>query len=189
MSTPPCANPFPWATESPYEDETVNFIEKYRDWGIWYLTGPGVYGVTDPYCVETFFHITVQLARDRIDELIATLLAATLAASPTAGQAPLAVTFTMGISGGTPPYTWSLAPGDGSAPYTGSRAAAGSFTRAHTYTAAGTFTATLTVTDALGATATNKATATPGAVSPQASAIGVAAPLLAGAILIKAAHR
>ena len=161
MSTPPCVNPFQWATENGCEGETVNFIEVYRGWGIWYLTCPGLYGVMDPYCVEAFFHITVQLARDRIDELIATQLAATLAASPTAGQAPLAVTFTIGISGGPPPYTWSLAPGDGSAPYTGSRAASGNFTKTHTYTAAGTFTATLTVTDALGATAIGRATATP----------------------------
>ena len=116
-------------------------------------------------------------------------LAATLSASPASGLAPLAVTFTIGISGGVSPYTWSLDPGDGSTPYTGSRSAAGSFTKAHTYTRAGTFTATLTVTDALGATARNKATATPGAVSPQASAIGIAAPLIAGAILVKAAHR
>jgi len=189
VEPPPCANPFPWATENGCEGGTVNFIEKYRDWAIWYLTCPGVYGITDPYCTDqpTFFN-TVQGARNKIDELIATLLAATLTASPTAGQAPLAVTFTIGISGGVSPYTWSLAPGDGSIPYTGSRAAAGSFTRAHTYTAAGTFTVTLTVTDALGATAINKATATPGEAAPP-SAIGIAAPLIAGAILIKAAHR
>jgi len=116
-------------------------------------------------------------------------LAATLSASPASGLAPLAVTFTIGISGGVSPYTWSLDPGDGAAPYTGSRSASGSFTQTHTYTKVGTFTATLTVTDALGATALNKATATPEAVSPQASAIGVAAPLIAAAILIKAAHR
>jgi len=189
VEPPPCGNPFQWATENGCEGETVNFIEVYQGWGIWYLTCPGVYGITDPYCIDypTFFN-TVQGARNKIDELVATLLAATLAASPTAGQAPLAVTFTIGISGGTPPYTWSLAPGDGSAPYTGSRAAIGSFTRAHTYTAAGIFTATLTVTDALGATATNKATATPGA-EPQPSAIGIAAPLIAGAILIKATQK
>ena len=89
-------------------------------------------------------------------------LAATLAASPSTGQAPLAVTFTIGISGGVSPYTWSLNPGDGSTPYTGSRSSSGSFTRTHTYTKVGTFTATLTVTDALGASAVKRATTSPG---------------------------
>jgi len=111
-------------------------------------------------------------------------LAATLSASPASGLAPLAVTFTIGISGGVSPYTWSLDPGDGSTPYTGSRSASGSFTRAHTYTKAGTFTATLTVTDALGATAMDWTTA--GAEpQPQLFAIGAAAPLIAGIMLIK----
>ena len=117
-------------------------------------------------------------------------LAATLEAVPASGPAPLAVTFNIGISGGVLPYTWSLNPGDGSAPYTGTRTADGSFTQAHTYTAAGTFTATLTVTDALGATAVKRTTTSPGGVAPsKAFAIGIAAPLIAGAILVKAAHR
>jgi len=117
-------------------------------------------------------------------------LEATFSASPTTGPVPLAVTFTIGISGGVSPYTWSLDPGDGSTPYTGSRSAAGSFTKAHTYTRAGTFTATLTVTDALGATARNKATATPGALAlTKETIIGVAAPLIAGIILIKAVQK
>ena len=73
VEPPPCTNPFPWATdpEGPYEGETVNFIEVYRNWGIWYITGPGVYGITDPYCVDqNLFFGTVQACRNKIDDLI-----------------------------------------------------------------------------------------------------------------------
>jgi len=80
---------------------------------------------------------------------IATQLAATLSASPTSGNVPVAVTFTIGISGGYTPYSWTLDYGDGSTPSSGTVAE----TKTHTYTKAGTLTATLTVTDALGATA------------------------------------
>ena len=114
-------------------------------------------------------------------------LAATLVASPTTGNAPLAVTFTIGISGGYTPYTWTLNYGDGSTPSSGTVAG----TKAHTYVKVGTFTVTLTVTDALGASAVKRATASPGgAAPPTASAIGVAAPLAAGIVLIVASqHR
>lgn len=77
-------------------------------------------------------------------------LAASFSASPTSGTIPLAVTFNSGISGGYSPYTWSIDPGDGSAPYSGTYPGA-PFNQVHTYTKVGTYTATLTATDALGA--------------------------------------
>jgi len=80
---------------------------------------------------------------------IAAQLAATLSASPTSGKIPLPVTFTIGVSGGYTPYSWTLAYGDGTASDSGTVAG----TKAHTYAKVGTWTATLTVTDALGATA------------------------------------
>ena len=69
---PPCVDPFPWATSGPYEGGTVTFVEEYRGWGIWYLTGPGgLYGITDPNCVDqSTFAGTVQAARGFIDEWI-----------------------------------------------------------------------------------------------------------------------
>ena len=73
-------------------------------------------------------------------------LSASLSASPTSGVIPLAVTFTMGASGGFTPYTATLAYGDGA-----SDSVTVPGTKAHTYTKVGTYTATLTVTDALGA--------------------------------------
>jgi len=66
---PPCENPFPWATERPYEGETANFIEAYRGWGVWWLTGPGVYGVTDPSCNELdVYQTSLAGARRLIDD-------------------------------------------------------------------------------------------------------------------------
>jgi len=79
-------------------------------------------------------------------------LAATLYASPASGPVPLPVTFTIGISGGYTPYTWTLDYGDDTTPDSGTVAG----TKAHTYTKVGTFTATLTVTDVLGASAVYK---------------------------------
>jgi len=120
-------------------------------------------------------------------------LTATLAASPTSGAAPLTVTFTMGADGGALPYTWSLSPGDGSAPYTGSRSAEGTWTKAHTYTQTGIFIATLTVTDASGAAAADRRTVTgPSAEAPPTGARGLAAaaaPIVAGAALLAATRR
>lgn len=87
---------------------------------------------------------------------VRTALTSTFSATPTTGNIPLAVTFTMGIGAGFPNYTWSLSPGDGAAPYGDVRPAEGLWTQLHTYTrapvAGGSFTATYTVTDALGAT-------------------------------------
>ncbi|OYW07018.1 MAG: hypothetical protein B7X11_00610, partial [Acidobacteria bacterium 37-65-4] len=66
-------------------------------------------------------------------------------AVPSSGGAPLAVTFTANTAGGTPPYTFVWAFGDGGS---GSGQTAG-----HTYTALGSYTASVTGTDPLGATA------------------------------------
>lgn len=78
-------------------------------------------------------------------------LTVTFSADKTSGPVPLAVTFSCGASGGVLNYTWTLDPGDGSAPYSGTRTAEGTWTQAHTYNTGGAFTAVLTVTDALGA--------------------------------------
>lgn len=64
-----CVNPFPWAKESPYEGATVRFAAGYLGWGIYYLSGPGLYGILNPFCGEVFFHTTVQLAMYKINEL------------------------------------------------------------------------------------------------------------------------
>ena len=117
---------------------------------------------------------------------IATKLSATLQPSPATGDAPLPVSFSIGINGGYLNYVWSLDPGDGSSPYSGTRSAAGTFTQAHTYTKTGTFTATLTATDALGATAVTREAARIGLVAPglpEAAAIII--PLVVGFALLK----
>ena len=41
---------FWWATEQPYEGASVNYVETYKGYTIWYLTGPGgIYAAKDPY--------------------------------------------------------------------------------------------------------------------------------------------
>lgn len=64
---------------------------------------------------------------------------------PSSGGAPLSVSFTANTAGGTAPYTFAWAFGDGA---TGSGQAA-----SHVYTALGSYTASVTVTDSTGATA------------------------------------
>jgi len=83
---------------------------------------------------------------------IAAKLSATLYPSPSSGPVPLAVAFACSASGGYLNYSWTLDPGDGSAPYSGTRTTGGEWTQNHTYNKVDTFSATLTVTDALGAT-------------------------------------
>ena len=120
---------------------------------------------------------------------VAGQLAASLKVSPAYGAAPLAATFTMGVTDGFYPCTWSLSPGDGSAPYTGTRSAAGPWTQTHTYTTVGTFTATLTVTDAAGATAIRRGAAqVDGVPTPPPTpmeAVTIIAPLVAAIALLR----
>lgn len=66
-------------------------------------------------------------------------------AIPTAGTAPLTVSFTSSVSGGVPPYTYSWDFDDGSGTSTQGPSVQ------HTYQAAGIYTARLTVTDVVGA--------------------------------------
>ncbi len=73
-------------------------------------------------------------------------LAAEAAASATAGLAPLVVSFTGTVSGGTGLYTYDWAFGDGS-PHSSQ------LSPDHTYAAGGTYTASFTVADSAGATA------------------------------------
>ncbi len=74
------------------------------------------------------------------------------AGGPYTGEINVPVQFTGVASGGTEPYTWAWAFGDG--------ATASVQNPTHTYTTKGTYTATLTVTDAASGTATDTATAT-----------------------------
>ena len=66
-------------------------------------------------------------------------------AAPSTGSAPLAVAFTANTAGGTAPYTFAWAFGDGT-PGSGPSVS-------HTYTTVGSYAATVTVTDSKGATA------------------------------------
>jgi len=117
---------------------------------------------------------------------IAAKLAATLYPSPATGNAPLPVSFSINISGGYLNYSWSLGPGDGSAPYSGTRSAAGGFIQTHTYNKVGTFAVTLTATDALGATYLARATARIGLVAPGLTeAAAIIIPLIAGFVLLE----
>jgi PKD repeat protein len=87
-----------------------------------------------------------------------TPLTAAASASPTTGNAPLGVSFTGSATGGTAPYSYSWAFGDGST--------STAQNPSHTYSAAGTYTATLTVTDSASPanTATSSVTVTVSAV-------------------------
>ena len=111
-------------------------------------------------------------------------LSATLYPSPDTGDAPLPVSFSIGISGGYTPYSWTLDYGDGTSPGSGSSPG----TNTHTYTKVGTFNATLTVTDALGATIASRSKVMSGvtAITPLVS---ILAPLAVGAALIKVVGR
>lgn len=70
----------------------------------------------------------------------------TLVGAPTVGPAPLAVNFTVALTGGTAPFLYAWSFGD-----QGSSAAPGNLS--HTYETAGRYVATLAVTDAVGAVA------------------------------------
>ena len=75
---------------------------------------------------------------------------ANFAASPTSGQAPLAVNFTdQSLDGGSPITAWAWTFGDGASSTTPSPS--------HTYAAAGTYTVSLTTTNAIGSSSVTKA--------------------------------
>lgn len=111
-------------------------------------------------------------------------LSVDLSASPTSGVLPLEVAFTCTALGGYLDYSWTLDPGDGSAPYGGTRTAEGSWTVKHTYSRAGTFTAKLTVTDALGETLTREVRLGAGVppVPVEAPLLPILCPLAAGLV-------
>jgi PKD repeat protein len=89
--------------------------------------------------------------------------AATISASPTSGQAPLAVNFTGSATGGAPPYSYSWAFGDG-----GTSTIQNPF---HTYTASGNFTVNLTLTDSTSANASTSVTIAVGSTSSASLAL------------------
>jgi len=91
---------------------------------------------------------------------------ATASAAKTAGDAPLAVSFTGAASSGTAPYGYAWTFGDGGT--------SASQSPSHTYTTAGTYQATLTVTDAAGRNAS--ATTASITVSPALTATSSASP-------------
>lgn len=70
----------------------------------------------------------------------------TFTSSVVSGAVPLNVAFTTTVQSGTPPYTYSFDPGDGSAPVTGTPIPT------HTYSSIGIYTAKMTVTDSTGRT-------------------------------------
>ncbi|HKT05475.1 MAG TPA: PKD domain-containing protein [Rugosimonospora sp.] len=118
---------------------------------------PGVIDPNDAIGLSTFPMTTADQGglADPLEDLWiqgSTPLTAAAGAVPTTGNAPLTVAFTGSASGGTAPYSYSWAFGDG----TTSTAQNPS----HTYTAAGTYTATLTVTDSATPAKTATATAT-----------------------------
>jgi len=117
---------------------------------------------------------------------IANPLTASLSVSPSSGNIPLSVTFTIGISNGYTPYTWTLDYGDGTSP--GSGTAGG--TNPHTYTKVGNYTATLTVTDALGASAVSKSKLSIGMEGITTEPIlNILAPIVTGVVLVAVAQR
>jgi len=121
---------------------------------------------------------------------IASLLTATLSSSPSVGPIPLAVTFTLGVSGGFASYTYVLSFGDGTLDASGGKSDPGTMSLSHTYTKVGNFTATLTFTDALGASVVSRSKLSIGmegvTIEPWAA---VLAPLVAGVVLVAIVKR
>jgi PKD repeat protein len=82
---------------------------------------------------------------------------ASATATPTSGQAPLAVSFTGAASGGTSPYSFNWDFGDGNS--------STSQNPSYTYLSVGTYTATLTVTDSVSASANSSVSIIVGSTS------------------------
>ena len=111
------------------------------------------YAAVGPYTITAtvFDEYTGASGTSSASVEVASELVASLTADKTTGPVPLTVTFTMSWSGGYSPYTATLDPGDGTAPYTVTPG-----TKAHTYIKKGTFFAKLTVTDSQLATASKE---------------------------------
>jgi transglutaminase-like putative cysteine protease len=90
-------------------------------------------------------------------------LACSVSAEPASGPAPLAVNFTSAVSGGTQPYTYAWAFGDG--------ASSSEANPGHVFTLPGTYTASLTVSDSGSKTATSSVVVTAGGTTPVISAV------------------
>ena len=105
-------------------------------------------GAAGPY-TATGTSTGVWLAQ--LTALVPNVVTAALTAAPTAGLAPLPVTFDAGKSspGRNPITSYQFDYGDGTTPVSGTAT-----TTSHTYTTAGTYTAKLTVTDGTAATDT-----------------------------------
>lgn len=89
-------------------------------------------------------------------------LQVSVSANPTSGKAPLSVSFSSSVSGGSPPYSYSWSFGDGSSSTDANPT--------HTYQNQGTYTATLTVTDSSGSQQSASITID---VSPPVQPLGV----------------
>jgi len=163
--------------EIDYGDGTIETFVDLPPARAWHTyASPGTYTVTvtvfdREHAVEGVGTATVE---------VAAALTVSFSADKTTGPVPLAVTFSCEARGGFLPYSWTLDPGDGSAPYSGTRTTEGVWTVSHTYVTVGTFTATLTVTDALGASLSMKIAMSPGVVL-EIPWLHIAMPFLAGA--------
>jgi PKD repeat protein len=151
------------------------------DWSGWPLAGPfnlhiawgdgavsDIYGITSKSYTTSYNYTTVGdfTATATVTDTatsatgsgsdtvsIAAPLSVTLSADPTSGNVPLSVVFTMGVSGGFYPCSYTLDFGDGTPAESGTKVGPGSVVfGAHVYSKVGVFTAVATVTDALGAT-------------------------------------
>ncbi len=112
--------------------------------------------------------------------VLAPELSVTFTADKTTGPIPLNVTFTISISGGVPPHTWSLNYGDGTGT-SGTLSSAGTFTKIHTYDKVGTFTAVLAVTDSAGASAVKRGEIYAGTLpTPTPAVLTIAGPISLG---------
>ena len=128
--------------------ESYHEIEGYIDWVYTHTyRSAGTFTIT----VSVTDEYTLGSGEGSATQEIQPILAVSLIPDKTAGYAPLTVTFTCEARGGYLDYSWTLDPGDGSAPYSGTLTSEGTWTVTHTYESPGTFTAKLVVTDALGA--------------------------------------
>jgi PKD repeat protein len=131
---------FAWAFGDGQTSSAQNPTTTYRTAGTFTATVT----VTDAQRATASASVTVTVSP------AAAALRATASASPTSGPAPLAVEFMASATGGTSPYTFAWAFGDGQTSREQNPTT--------TYRTAGTFTASVTVTDARGQTASEAVT-------------------------------